>query len=85
MNKFHANDYGFAHLNLILSLYYPIYNNEFGLDSTSVGSVIVTDVAGNYCQWLSNPGCSDMCHITSSLLQHVLKMLILLTGVETSS
>jgi len=49
-----------------------IYNNEFILDSACVDSQIInwkaTNTIGNYC--ISK---SHTCHITSYLLQHVLK------------
>jgi len=67
---------------LILSLHYlvkcksrslAISNNKFILRSALVGSEIInskaTNTIGNYC--ISK---SHTCHITSSLLQHVLKM-----------
>jgi len=50
-----------------------MHNNEFILDSPRVGSErvnwIATSRIGNYCILRSHT-----CHITSSLLQHVLKM-----------
>jgi len=77
-----ANDCSFGHFALILSLHYlvkcrscslAIYNNEFLPDSTRVGSKMIyfkaTNTIGNYC--ISK---SHTCHITSSLLQHLLKM-----------
>jgi len=72
----------FGHLTLILLLHYlvkcrsrslAIYNNEFILDSAHEGSEMInwkaTNVIGNY--YISK---SYTCQITSSLLQHVLKM-----------
>ena len=75
----------FGHLTLILLLHYldmlvkcrscsfAIYNNEFILDRTRVGSEMInwkaTNTIGNYC--ISK---SHTCYIMSSLLQHVLKM-----------
>jgi len=80
--KLDANDFSFDHLTLILSPHYfvkcksrssAIYNNEFILDSARDGSEMInwkaTNTIGNYC--ISR---SHTCHITSSLLQHVLKM-----------
>jgi len=77
-----ASCYSFGHLTLILFLHYlvkfiscslAIYNNEFILDSARVSSEMInwkaTNMIGNYCIWKSRT-----CHITSSLLQHVLKM-----------
>jgi len=74
-----ANDCSFGHLTLILSLVkcrsriLAIYNNEFILDSARVGSEMInwkaTITIGHCC--ISK---SHTCHITSSLLQHVLKM-----------
>jgi len=51
MKKLDANDYGFAHLTLILLLHYlvkfrsrslAVYNNEFILGSACIGSVTVS-------------------------------------------
>jgi len=80
--KFHTNDFSFDHLILILLLHYlvkcrslslTVYNNEFILDGTRVGSeminCIVTNPIGNYCFSKSHTY-----HITSFLLQHMLKM-----------
>jgi len=77
-----ANDFSFGHLALILSLHYfleckshslAIYNREFVLENARVGSEMVnwkvTNTIGSYC--ISK---NHTCHITSSLLQHVLKM-----------
>jgi len=93
--KLDANDCRFDHLKhftLMLLLRYlvkcrsrclTVYNNEFILDSTRVGSEmiminwIVTNTVGNYC--LSK---SHVCHILSSLLQHVLKMFSSSTNVS---
>jgi len=77
-----ANEYSFGHLILIMLLHYlvkyisrslAIYNNEFVLDSAHIGSKMInwktTNTIGNYC--ISK---SHTCHITSSLLQHILKI-----------
>ena len=49
MNELDVNDYGFAHLTLILLLHYfvkcrsrslAVYNNKFILDSACIGLVI---------------------------------------------
>jgi len=51
MKKLDVNDYGFAHLILILLLHYlvkcrsrslAVYNNKFILDSACIGSVTVS-------------------------------------------
>jgi len=81
-NKLDASDCSFGHLILILSLHYlvkfrsrslAIYNNEFILDNAWIGSEMINwkaaNTIGNYC--ISE---SHTCHITSSSLQHVLKM-----------
>jgi len=72
----------FGQLTLMLLLHYivkfrsrslAVYNNEFILRSTCVGSEminwIVTNMSNSY--YLSK---SHLCHITSSFLQHMLKM-----------
>jgi len=81
-----ANDYSFGHLTLILSIQYivkfkrrslAIYNNKFILDSARVGAEMInwkaTNTIGNYCIPKSHT-----CHITFSLLQHVLSQNVLL-------
>jgi len=80
--KLGVNDCNIAHLTLILLLHYlvkcrsrslAIYNNEFKVDSTCVGSEMINWIAintiGNYCLWKSHTY-----YITSSSLQHVLEM-----------
>jgi len=81
--KLGVNGYNFAHLTLILLLHYlvkicrscslAVCNNEFILGSACVGSETINWIAintiGNYC--LSK---SHTYYITSSSLQHVLKM-----------
>jgi len=80
--KLDARDFSFDHLILILSLHYlvkcrshslAIYNNELILDSPRAGSEVINWIAtnkiGNYCILKCHT-----CHVTSSLLQHVLKM-----------
>jgi len=75
-------DSSVGHLTLIPSLHYlvkckscslAIYNNEFILDRARVGSEIInwkaTSTIGN-----DSIAKSHTCHITSFLLQHVLKM-----------
>jgi len=77
-----ANDFSLGRLTLILSLHclvkcrsrtLAIYNNEVVLGSACISSEMInsiaTNTAGNYCFSKSR-----MCHIASSLLQHVLKM-----------
>jgi len=77
-----ANYFSFGHLILILLLHYlvkcrsrslAIYNNDFILESSCVDLEVInwkaTKTIGNCC--ISK---SVTCHITSSWLQHVLKM-----------
>jgi len=77
-----ANDCSFGHLTLILSLHYlvkcrsrslAIYSNEFIQDGARVSSEMINwkakNTIGNYCVSKSH-----MCHVTFSLLQHVLNM-----------
>jgi len=76
------SDFSFGHLNFMLSLHYlvkfrslflAIYNNEFIMGSARVGSEMIKRIATNMSNsyYLSK---SHTCHITSSVLQHVLKM-----------
>jgi len=80
--KLDVSDSSFGHLTLISLLHYlvkcrscslAIYNDEFILDSVRVDSEMInwkaTNMIGNYC--ISK---RHTCHITCSLLQHVLKM-----------
>jgi len=80
--KFDANVYSFGYLILMLSLNYrakcrsrslAIDNNEFLPGSACVGSEIINGIATNTIGncYLSK---SPTCHITSSSLQHMLKM-----------
>jgi len=77
-----ANDCGFGHFGLVLSLHYlvkcrshtlAIYNNKFILDSARVRSEMInwkaTNTISNYC--ISK---SHTCHIASYILQQVLKI-----------
>jgi len=72
------NYYSFGHLTLILLVHYlvkfrsclAIYDNEFILGSTCKDSEMINRIGTN----TSNSYYLSKSHITSSLLQHVLKM-----------
>jgi len=88
--KLDANDFSFGHFTLTLSLQclvkcrscsLAICNNEFILDSPCVASEMINRIAtnriGNYCVLKSHA-----CHITSFLLQLMLKMFSSITNAS---